>query len=130
MQRRLLMASFFLSFAAATPVLATSSLMGELPTSSRFRCLNCHTVQDPSMTEAALNVFGRAFKDNGAKWDAKLANASADGDNCTNGFELSDENGDGQLDSGRTEERAKPGEADCALQLKETTWQSLKTLFR
>jgi len=129
MQRRLMVLSMLLSLAAA-PVFATPTLMEELPTAKRFRCLNCHTVQDPSASQATLNAFGRAFKDNGSRWDATLARAGADGDNCTNGFELSDENGDGQLDTGRTEERDNPGEAGCALQLKEATWQNLKTLFR
>ncbi len=104
--------------------------MQALPSSSRFRCLNCHNVQDPAAAQAALNPFGRAFKDNASRWDEKLARGGADGDNCTNGFELSDENGDGKLDAGRNEERSNPGELGCALQLKAETWQNLKQLFR
>ncbi|HZM17310.1 MAG TPA: hypothetical protein VFE28_15015 [Candidatus Krumholzibacteria bacterium] len=130
MQRWLTVALTLLSFAAVAQVQATPTLMQALPTSSRFRCLNCHTIQDPSTAQAALNPFGRAFKDNASHWDAKLARSGADGDNCTNGFELSDEDGDGKLDVGRTEERGNPGESGCALQLSTTTWQSLKLLFR
>ena len=130
MQRWLPVALTLLSFAAVAQVQASPTLMQALPTSSRFRCLNCHTIQDPSAAQAALNPFGRAFKDNGSRWDTKLARSGADGDNCTNGFELSDEDGDGKLDPGRIEERGNPGESGCALQLSATTWQTLKILFR
>ena len=110
---------------------ATPSLMEELPASSRFRCLNCHTNQDPVVANAELNPFGNAFKDNASRWDEKLARAGADGDNCTNGFELGDENGDGRIEDTRhPEERHNPGEPDCSLQLKDETWQALKQLFR
>ncbi|MFQ5601214.1 MAG: hypothetical protein ACE5G2_11770 [Candidatus Krumholzibacteriia bacterium] len=109
----------------------TSVFMEELPTFSRFRCLICHDVQDPAAGEATLNAFGADFRDNGMRWDENLALENSDGDNCTNGFELSDEDGDGQPDSNRTEERKNPGEkGDCTLQLNEETWSRLKQLFR
>jgi hypothetical protein len=130
MKPRLLTLVTLLFTSWATGLWATPALMEELPTSDKFRCLNCHTLQDPQLSEAELNPFGNAFKDNGSKWNEALARSGADGDNCTNGFELSDENGDGVLDVGRTEERSNPGDPGCALQLSETTWQNLKELFR
>ena len=130
MRRPLALCLSIVVLALAAPVLATPTLMNELPTASRFRCLNCHSVQDPTVAQAALNPFGQAFKANANRWDEKLARGGADGDNCTNGFELSDENGDGKLDTGRAEERSNPGELGCALQIDEATWQKLKQLFR
>jgi hypothetical protein len=116
--------------ASSAPAWATSALMQELPASDRYRCLICHTVQDPGAAEGELNPFGQAFLDNGFKWDEKLAQKRSDGDNCTNGFELGDENGDGELDGDVTEERSNPGEAGCTLQLSKESWTRLKTLFR
>ena len=116
--------------AASTPVWATDTLMQELPTSSRFRCLNCHTIQDPSTEQAKLNPFGVAFRTNNNRWDDVLAKLRSDGDNCTNGFELGDVDGDGKLDDRVEQERSNPGEAGCTLQLKNDTWGELKRLFR
>ncbi len=134
MQRRiplLLPAFVLLAACVIAPAVATPSLMEELPISSRFRCLNCHNIQDPAPADAELNPFGRAFKDNASHWDETLARAGADGDNCTNGFELGDENGDGRAEDPKlTEERGNPGEPGCALQLDQKTWQALKQLFR
>jgi hypothetical protein len=130
MKPRLLTLVMLSAMGWAGAVWATPALMEELPTSSKFRCLNCHTRQDPQVADAPLNPFGRAFQDNGSKWNETLARGGADGDNCTNGFELRDENGDGVLDAGSAEERSNPGDQDCALQLSESTWQSLKELFR
>ena len=96
----------------------------------RFRCLSCHTVQDPAPSQATLNSFGQAFKNNGFRWDAVLAHGNADGDNCTNGFELSDQNGDGVLDANTKVERSNPGEPGCALEITNQTWTNLKILFR
>jgi hypothetical protein len=105
--------------------------MQQLPNTARFRCLNCHTVQDPSAAAArTLNPFGTAFRDNGFRWDRTLALLRSDGDNCTNGFELGDQDGDGRSDAGVTQERMNPGELDCTLQLNETAWTALKALFR
>jgi hypothetical protein len=110
---------------------ATTAHMQSLPTSSQFRCLNCHTVQDPvSSAQAGLNSFGAAFRDNGFKWDATLAAMRSDSDACTNGFELGDMNGDGQKDAGLTAERSNPGQSDCTLQINEQAWSELKKLFR
>ncbi len=124
-----------LSFAAVLgmacgPVWATATLMEELPTSSRFRCLNCHTIQDPGADKAELNPFGVAFRDNNNRWDEALAKLRSDGDNCTNGFELGDVDGDGRLDDKIEQERSNPGEAGCTLQLRNDTWGELKRLFR
>ena len=115
---------------ASAPAWATSVLMEELPTTSRFRCLNCHAIQDPEISQAELNPFGQAFANNGFKWDETLARERSDGDNCANGFELGDVDGDGELDAGIEQERSNPGEAGCTLQLDERTWGRLKELFR
>jgi hypothetical protein len=120
----------FILVVGASSAWGTSTLMDELPTSERFRCLICHTVQGPGASNAELNLFGQAFQDNGLKWDEKLARERSDGDNCSNGFELGDENGDGELDGDRTEERSNPGEPGCTLQLREDTWTAMKRLFR
>jgi len=117
--------------AGVTVAGATTVHMQSLPNSSQFRCLNCHTVQDPvSSAQAGLNPFGAAFRDNGFKWDATLAAMRSDSDACTNGFELGDENGDGQKDGGVTAERSNPGQSDCTLQINPQAWSELKKLFR
>jgi hypothetical protein len=109
---------------------ATSSYMQQLPTSGQFRCLNCHNVQDPPLASASLNSFGTAFRDNGFRWDRELAQLRSDSDNCTNGFELGDEDGDGRPDPNVTVERSNPGQPDCTLQLTPAAWSALKELFR
>jgi hypothetical protein len=115
---------------SATPVLATALHMQRLPTSSAFRCLNCHVAQDPVAPTAQLNVFGAAFRDNSFRWDRTLAALRSDSDNCTNGFELGDENGDGRPDAGVTTERSNPGQSDCTLEISPQAWSNLKKLFR
>ena len=115
---------------SACPAFATATFMQRLPTSTAFRCLNCHTVQDPAAANAALNPFGQDFKNNGFQWNTTIASRSADGDNCTNGFELGDENGDGIADANVTRERFNPGQTDCTLQITPQAWSALKTLFR
>jgi hypothetical protein len=105
--------------------------MQQLPLSSRFQCLNCHVVQTPTAATAALNTFGEDFLANEKLWNAALASQSSDGDNCTNGFELGDENGDGSPDDTTLrEERKNPGQDDCTLQLDKRAWSALKSLFR
>ena len=116
--------------AAGIPASATQLFMEKLPVATSFRCLNCHSVQDPTAATAALNPFGAAFKANSFKWDAVLAAQSSDGDNCTNGFELGDSDGNGTLDQHVTTERSNPGEKDCTLQLDAIAWSELKKLFR
>jgi hypothetical protein len=131
MKQLLQILSFVCALAATSaPVWATAVLMDALPTSDRFRCLNCHTIQDPSTTQAELNPFGVAFRANSSRWDEQLARLRSDGDNCTNGFELGDVDGDGKLDDNVAQERSNPGEAGCTLQLDEATWGALKKLFR
>jgi hypothetical protein len=114
-----------------TPAWATNALMQRLPVSSRFQCLNCHVVQSPTSANATLNAFGEDFLANDSRWNAALAAGSSDGDNCTNGFELGDENGDGSLDDlALFAERKNPGQDDCTLQLDPKAWGALKKLFR
>ena len=129
--RRLLSIAIALTLVGmANAVGATQSHLEKLPATTPFRCLNCHTVQDPNSSNASLNAFGRDFKNNGFKWDRTLAEMHSDGDSCTNGFELGDQDGDGRLDAGVTVERHNPGVSDCTLQLSKQAWSNLKELFR
>jgi hypothetical protein len=130
MQRSLPILTLILCFVTADVAFATQSHMLQLPTSSAFRCLNCHAQQDPVASNATLNVFGLAFKNNGSRWDHTLAVKRSDDDSCTNGFELGDEDGDGRPDTGVTRERSNPGQSDCTLELRPQAWSALKTLFR
>ena len=114
----------------STPVAATPLLMSKLPAANPFRCLNCHVVQDPPASGAALNPFGQDFKNNRSVWDRVLVQKQSDGDNCTNGFEIGDEDGNGRLERNVNAERHNPGEMDCALQLNSAAWTALKELFR
>ena len=124
MRRFLQIGLVWVGVVASAPASATSTYMQRLPVSDHFRCLSCHPVQ------ARLNSFGQAFKNNGFRWDAVIARGNADGDNCTNGFELSDQNGDGTLDANTKTERSNPGEPGCALEISSQTWTKLKVLFR
>ena len=130
MRRSALLLALLVICAGAPASYATTTFMQRLPVTTAFRCLNCHTVQDPGSANAALNGFGQAFKNNGFQWNTSLASSSADGDNCTNGFELGDENGDGIADPTVTRERSNPGQTDCTLQITPQAWSALKTLFR
>lgn len=108
---------------------ASPTQMQKLPVATQFGCRNCHQSSiSPSATD--LNVFGTAFRGNGSRWDRTLAEMRSDGDNCTNGFELGDQDGDGRLDPGIDRERYNPGEMDCTLQINEAAWAALKQLFR
>jgi hypothetical protein len=128
---RLLVIAVGVGLLVASPAWATQSHMQKLPLSGTFRCLNCHSTQDPPTAAlATLNTFGVAFRDHGFKWDTTLASMRSDGDNCTNGFELGDENGDGRPDQGLNGERSNPGQNDCSLQINEQAWSALKALFR
>jgi len=117
-------------FCLATASWGTPTYMDRLPLSTPYRCLNCHLVQDPPASNAGLNSFGAAFKANGFKWDRTLAEMGSDGDNCSNGFESGDTDGDGTPDAGVTAERSNPGTLDCTLQISATAWSTLKDLFR
>jgi len=131
MQRMLmLVVASLLSLVFASAVSATETYMQKLPATTNFRCLNCHVAQDPAPSQAELNPFGTAFKNNGFKWDATLAAQGSDGDNCSNGFELGDQNGDGVMDPGVSAERSNPGQTDCTLQITAEAWSTLKQLFR
>ncbi|MDO9171139.1 MAG: hypothetical protein Q7W29_04825 [bacterium] len=132
MERRLpigsiVVALVILNVAAAS---ATETLMDRLPLNARFSCLNCHTVAAPTSATAALNPFGAAFRDGGSVWDNALAVQDSDGDGCTNGAEVGDIDGNGQIDGGVTEESSNPGDEDCSASiLDEKTWGQLKAMF-
>lgn len=132
MERRLpigsiVVALVILNVAAAS---ATETLMGQLPLSARFSCLNCHTVAVPTSATAALNPFGVDFRDGDSVWSPALAVQDSDGDGCTNGAEVGDIDGNGQIDGGVTEESSNPGDEDCSASiLTEQTWGQLKAMF-
>lgn len=130
MRRCSLWVGLLVALCGVRPALATTAYMQRLPTSTAFRCLNCHNVQDPGAANAGLNAFGQEFKRNSFQWNTTIALLSSDGDNCTNGFELGDENGDGIVDANVTRERFNPGQTDCTLQITPQAWSALKTLFR
>ena len=114
---------------------ATESLMDDqLPAydNSRFGCLICHNSATPAQ-DSSLNVFGDASVANGLVWNSTLAAGNADGDDCSNGAELGDVDGDGQLDGNTTEENGNPGVEDsCAghALTEAATWGALKNLFQ
>jgi hypothetical protein len=130
MQRLLPLLCGLIVLASACSAGATTTLMQQLPVSTPYLCLNCHNVANPTSLTAGLNSFGTAFKDNGDRWDRTLALQRSDTDNCTNGFEVGDEDGDGRADTGVTQERSNPGQGDCSLQITPQAWSNLKALFR
>lgn len=124
----LALALVLVNVTTTAPAWATPQHMSKLPATTPFRCLNCHTESNP--TNGTLNSFGQDFVANGLRWDRILAQKHSDGDSCTNGFEIGDQDGDGRLDEGVVGERHNPGEPDCTLQLSPQAWSALKTLFR
>jgi len=104
--------------------------MATLPSSQRFQCRICHVSTQPVPGSSTLNPFGIDFQKNGNIWNSTLALLNSDGDNCANGFELGDMDGDGFLDSGIDEENSNPGDpTDCSIALTEQTWGKIKELF-
>lgn len=108
----------------------TADQMAKLPSYQRFQCRICHVNSQPVVGASALNPFGIDFKNNGNAWNRTLALLNSDGDNCANGFELGDMDGNGVLDAGVTEENSNPGDPkDCSIALTEQTWGKIKELF-
>jgi hypothetical protein len=112
---------------ACAPVSATEDLMESLPpVVSPFECLICHQTNG----DAALNAFGQDFLANDLVWNDVLAEMNSDGDECTNGVELGDVDGDGQNEGNIVELQNNPGENDCAAATVDgRTWGELKALF-
>ena len=111
---------------------ATETDMAVLPLYEPFRCLTCHVSESPTSGDTALNVFGLDFLDNGRVWDLQLANSDSDGDGCTNGIEIGDSDGDGQLDGNVEEQEGNPGVDDncgSGSQIDERKWGALKAMF-
>jgi hypothetical protein len=112
------------------PASCTTDDMTALPSSKRFKCRICHIAENPVLGSSALNPFGVDFQKNGNIWNRALAELNSDGDNCINGFELGDLDGDGFLDFGADEENSNPGDRnDCSIALSEQTWGKIKELF-
>jgi len=108
----------------------TEQMMGNLPSSSRFTCLICHTTVAPTTESNDINLFGVDFRANSYRWDAILAMKNSDGDGCPNGFELGDRDADGKLDAGLLMEPGNPGDpGDCTVAIDAATWGKLKKLF-
>jgi hypothetical protein len=107
----------------------TPADMLKLPTYSTFQCSICHSVSRPTSAAAPLNPFGEDFQANGRVWDKKLALMNSDGDQCPNGFELDDLNGDGILDEPAGVENGNPGIVDCSIALSKQTWGIIKNIF-
>ncbi len=109
---------------------ATETMMGQLPVSAPFACLNCHVESAPTSTSSALNSFGQDFRDNFFLWNATLASLDSDEDGCTNGSEVGDSDGNGHPDGGVLAESSNPGEPGCSAGiLDEKTWGELKAMF-
>lgn len=108
--------------------LGTEDLMKKLPVYERFRCAICHNASTPDLGSHDLNDFGRAFHDNGDKWDPTLAALDSDNDGYTNGTEIGDEDGDGSPSVSR--ERSNPGNPlETPSSLDPQTWGVIKRLF-
>lgn len=106
-------------------------MMVRLPAYNKFRCANCHTSSTPIAGNTGLNVFGADFKQGGNVWSEALAVLNSDGDRCTNGFELGDEDGDGLFDDpGEVLERSNPANSsDCSIAVTKATWSVIKDIF-
>jgi len=114
-----------------TPAWATTADMNTLPLATPFECLICHGSADPTPADHDLNAFGADFLANGRIWNATLAALDSDHDNCTNGVELGDVGGDGQIDGNITSLLSNPGvTGDCGGSMVDgRTWGELKALF-
>lgn len=117
---------------SSTVCLATDLDMLQLPVSAPFLCATCHISASPSSGDSELNPFGFDFLENGRVWDSNLAQLNSDGDNCLNGVEIGDSDGDGQPDGNVDEQSGNPGVADeCGSDdlVDEKTWDALKAMF-
>lgn len=101
-----------------------------LPTTDPIGCANCHRTATPGGQD--LNPFGQDFANGGHVWNSTLALRDSDADDCSNGFELGDSNGDGVLDGYITQQNSNPGVADCSggALTEPRTWGDLKALFQ
>ena len=103
--------------------------MQKLPVYRTYQCAICHASAEP-VSGDDLNSCGVDFERNRYEWNAVLAAKDSDGDKSSNGYELSDSNGDGTLDPGLTIERGNPGDAaNTPSAVDRSTWGILKSLF-
>ena len=105
---------------------ATETDMARLPLSEPFLCLACHSVPTPQFGNAPLNPFGEDYLANGRIWDLNLASLDSDGDECNNGVEIGD--ADGNVEA----QGSNPGvDGDCSPGglVDEKTWGALKAMF-
>jgi hypothetical protein len=113
------------------PASATEADMDTLPVVEPFLCAVCHVSSTPDQTSFELNPFGDDFLAGGRVWNDTLASADSDDDNCVNGVELGDTDGDGVADGNVTSLQSNPGDGtDCGVNTVDpTTWTELKGLF-
>lgn len=93
-------------------------------------CALCHYSDFPELTD--LTSFGLDYLNNGKIWNRALAEQDSDNDDCTNGFEIGDVDGNGIIDDGSFGDFSNPALAgDCSPTgiVDEATWGSLKALF-
>ena len=111
---------------------ATETDMARLPLSEPFLCLACHSVETPQTGSAPLNLFGDDYLANGRVWDLNLASLDSDGDECNNGVEIGDADGNGEPDGNVEAQGSNPGVGDdCSPGglVDERTWGALKAMF-
>jgi hypothetical protein len=117
---------------SALPAVATETDMLRLPVTDPHRCLSCHQVENPVPGNNALNPFGDDYLANGRLWDSNLANLDSDGDDCLNGVEVGDSDGDGEADGNVESQAGNPGvpdECGSGSLVDERTWGALKAMF-
>jgi hypothetical protein len=127
-KRIVLIASIFVSLLFGV-LTGTDNFMQKLPVYEDLTCQICHTSSNPSTDAEELNVFGKAFKNNGHEWDKHLAELDSDGDGSTNGTEIGDYDGDGIATINKI--RSNPGDPlDKPSSLDQKTWGVIKSLYK
>ncbi len=113
--RRLLVVLIIALMGWSGPADARRVRVGQLPNGSKFRCASCHV---DSSGGGTLTAFGDEINKNyltqsGSRgrvtWNAMLAMLDSDGDGVSNGRELGDPDGDGEIDP--SIEATNPGDA-------------------
>ena len=114
--RRLLVVLIIALMGWGVPADARRFRVDQLPNGSKFRCASCHV---DSSGGGTLTAFGDEINKNfltpgGSRghdvtWNAMLAMLDSDGDGVSNGRELGDPDGDGEIDP--SIEATNPGDA-------------------
>ena len=113
--RRLLVVLIIALMGWGVPADARRFRVDQLPNGSKFRCASCHV---DSSGGGTLTAFGDEINKNfltpsgslgSVTWNAMLAMLDSDGDGVSNGRELGDPDGDGEIDP--SIEATNPGDA-------------------